>query len=182
MAFLGKPVMLRAMTRVAIIGNAGGGKSTLARALSTARNLPLYPVDRWQWRPGWEPVPEAEVAAAETSVLTGDRWIIDGFGPWPQIEARFERADAIVFVDLPFWRHLWWATKRQAKSVFAGRPDGPEGCPMLPVTVRLYRMMWWIHRELRPRLVAAVERQRDRKPIFHLRSPADIARFRAEFC
>lgn len=170
------------MTRVAIIGNAGGGKSTLARALGTSLALPYHAIDRWQWRPGWKAVPEAEVAAAEAPVLAGERWIIDGFGPWPQIEARFERADAIVFVDLPFWRHLWWATKRQAKSVFFGRPDGPEGCPMLPVTFRLYRMMWSIHRELRPRLIAAIERQRGKKPVFHLRSVAEIARFRAEFC
>jgi adenylate kinase family enzyme len=182
MAFAGAPAMLAGVTRVAIIGNAGGGKSTLARALSAARGLPLHAVDRWQWRPGWEAVPEAEVAAAEAEVLAADRWIIDGFGPWPQIEARFERADAIVLVDLPFRQHLWWATKRQAKALFVGRPDGPEACPMLPVTLRLYRMMWSIHRELRPRLIAAVERQRGAKPIFHLRSAADMARFRAQFC
>jgi adenylate kinase family enzyme len=40
------------MTRVAVIGNAGGGKSMLCRLLSDARKLPHFPVDIIQWRPG----------------------------------------------------------------------------------------------------------------------------------
>jgi adenylate kinase family enzyme len=36
------------MTRVAVIGNAGGGKSTLCRTLSRARQLPLFPIDQIQ--------------------------------------------------------------------------------------------------------------------------------------
>ena len=37
------------MKRVAVFGNAGGGKSTLARRLA---ELPLYPLDLIQFRPG----------------------------------------------------------------------------------------------------------------------------------
>ncbi len=48
------------MTRVAVIGNAAGGKSTLCRQLSHARKLPYFPVDKIQWRPGWHLVPESE--------------------------------------------------------------------------------------------------------------------------
>ncbi len=33
------------MTQVAVIGNAGGGKSTLSRRLSQAIGLPLYSID-----------------------------------------------------------------------------------------------------------------------------------------
>lgn len=36
------------MTKVAVIGNAGGGKSTMARALATAHNLPYVAVDHLQ--------------------------------------------------------------------------------------------------------------------------------------
>lgn len=182
MAFAARRAMLAGMTRVAIIGNAGGGKSTLARALSLARGLPHYPVDRLQWRPGWQLVPEAEFAAAQDAILERGRWIIDGVGPWATVEARFDRADTIILVDLPLWRHLWWATKRQVAAVFVGRPDGPKGCPMLPVTVRLYRMMWEIHRELRPRLLAAVAARAGGQRVFLIRSAAELAAFRAEFC
>ena len=53
---------------VAVIGNAAGGKSTLCRQLSHARKLPYFPVDKIQWRPGWQLVPESEFAAKRAAV------------------------------------------------------------------------------------------------------------------
>ena len=170
------------MTRIAVIGNATGGKSTLCRQLSAARNLPYFAIDRIQWRPGWKPVSAAEFAEAHADLLARPAWIIDGFGPWHEVKKRFDLADIIVFVDHPLWLHYWWATKRQVASIFFGRPDGPEGCPMLPVTFRLFRMMWRLHRDLRPKLLAEVTAQRTTKRVFHLRSPRELAKFRAQYC
>ncbi|TQV81683.1 flagellar protein FlaR [Denitrobaculum tricleocarpae] len=166
------------MTRVAVIGNAGGGKSTLCRAISDALGLPYHSIDKIQWLPGWEMMPEAEFHIRHESLIAGERWIIDGFGPWQDIERRFDAADTIVFIDLPLWRHLLWATKRQIRSVFLGRTDGPEGCPMWQVTFKLYRMMWWLHRKVRPKLIAAMDAYRADRDIIHLRSPRDIEGFR----
>ena len=42
------------MTRVAIIGNAGGGKSLLARYLGETLRLPVHTIDDVQWDPGWK--------------------------------------------------------------------------------------------------------------------------------
>ena len=170
------------MTRVAIIGNAGGGKSTLSRQLSQARALPYYAIDKIQWLPGWRLTPSAEFIRQHDAVLSLERWILDGYGPWESILKRFEAADTIIFVDLPLWLHYWWASKRQVKSVLWGRSDGPEGCPMLPVTVRLYKMMWWLHYEMRPKLLAAVESHRAKKTVFHLRSASALADFRRLYC
>ena len=36
------------MTRVAVIGNAGGGKSTMCRKLGQALDIAVYPVDKIQ--------------------------------------------------------------------------------------------------------------------------------------
>jgi adenylate kinase family enzyme len=170
------------MTRIAVIGNAGGGKSTLCRALSAARGLPYFPVDQIQWRPGWRLVPAAEFAAAHGALLARDTWIIDGFGPWDEVEKRFNAADTIIFVDLALWRHYWWAAKRQIVSVFWGRPDGPPGCPMWPVTLRLFKMMWRLHRDQRPRLLAAIAARRGAKCVIHIRSPRELSTFRATYC
>ena len=52
---------------------------------------------------------------------------------------------------------------------------------MLPVTLRLYRMMWRLHRDSRPKLLAAIERQRY-KPVFHIYSPRALADFRTRYC
>jgi adenylate kinase family enzyme len=40
------------MKKVAVFGNASGGKSTLARRLPDLTQLPLYPLDLIQYRPG----------------------------------------------------------------------------------------------------------------------------------
>jgi adenylate kinase family enzyme len=171
-----------AMTRVAIIGNAAGGKSTLACKLAVAQRLPYHAIDRLQWLPGWRPAPPAQFDREHDAIIDGERWIVDGVGDHDAIARRLARADTVVFVDLPLRTHLWWATRRQVRSIFVGRPDGPDGCPMWRVTWRLYRMIWWIHRELRPQLRALVAAAMPAAQVFHLRSPREIAAFEREYC
>jgi adenylate kinase family enzyme len=48
------------MKRVAVFGNAGGGKSTLARHLADMTGLPLYVIDLMQFREGGAKVPQEE--------------------------------------------------------------------------------------------------------------------------
>jgi adenylate kinase family enzyme len=164
------------MQRVMVIGNAAGGKSTLCRALAARHALPCYSIDKILWQPNWVRTPEPEFTRAHEEILAGHRWLIDGYGPWVSIERRLSVADTIIFVDHPIWRHYWWATKRQIGSLFGGRADGPEGCPLLPVTLRLYTMMWQLHRKMRPQLLQAIEQHRPHTRIIHIRSPADLAR------
>ena len=165
------------MTRVMVIGNAGGGKSALCRAVSAAHGLPCFAVDDLQWKPNWVPTPAAEFRERHDALLAQERWLIDGYGPMASVEDRLRRCDTVIFVDHPFRIHLWWATKRQIKSLFFGRPDGPEGCPMWRVTFRLYRMMWRLHRDLRPKLVEEIERHADRIRVVRLTSPAELNAF-----
>jgi len=68
------------MKRVAVFGNAGGGKSTLARRLAELTGLPLYVVDMMQFRAGGAKVPQEEFLQAHADLLRRDEWIIDGFG------------------------------------------------------------------------------------------------------
>ena len=165
------------MTRVAIIGNAGGGKSTLGRMLSHALGIELFSIDLVQWKPGWVRAPLEEIQQQHAAVLARERWIIDGWGPPETIRERFEAADTIVLVDLPLLIHYWWALKRQWMCIFRPRPDGPDRCPMLPMTWSLLKMIWTIHRYARPDLLALVDTYRDRKDVFHLRSRRGLRRF-----
>ena len=165
------------MTRVAVIGNAGGGKSTLCARLGKALQLPVYPIDKIQWKPGWVAASREEFNRQHDALLALDRWIIDGWGPWDAIATRFEAADTIIFVDHPLFIHYWWALKRQVHCLFRPRPDGPEGCPMLPMTWPLLRMIWTIHWSLRPRLCELVNAFRESKQVIHLRSPRALEQF-----
>jgi adenylate kinase family enzyme len=168
------------MTKIAIIGNAGGGKSTVARELSARLGLPLHPIDQFQWRPGWRPVPREEFAAAHASILVQDRWIIDGWGDFEFIEERFRVADTIVLIDYPLWRHYGWSLKRQFGCLFRARADGPPGCPMLPMTWPLLKMIWWIDRHSLPRLRQLLPSPSGGKAVYHIRRVSDLSRLWAD--
>jgi adenylate kinase family enzyme len=55
--------------RVAIFGNAGGGKSTLARRLAGLTRLPLHSIDMMQFMAGGDAVPDDEYLKAHAEVL-----------------------------------------------------------------------------------------------------------------
>jgi adenylate kinase family enzyme len=168
------------MTRIAIIGNAGGGKSTVARRLRDLLELPLHSIDLMQWRPGWRAIPKEEFSKAHAALLVEPRWIIDGWGDFDAIENRFSQADTIVLVDYPLWRHYWWAIKRQFMCLFRSRIDGPPGCPMLPMTWPLLKMLWAIDKHAMPMLRALVDSQRDHKEVFHIRTLSELLAFHRE--
>jgi adenylate kinase family enzyme len=168
------------MTRIAIIGNAGGRKSTLSRRLRDLLRLPLHPIDQLQWRPGWQRTPEHEFTAAHAKLLSEPRWIIDGWGDFAAIEERFRQSDTIILVDYPLWRHYWWAIKRQFVCLFRPRIDGPPGCPMLPMTWPLLKMLWAIDQNAMPRLRVLVAAQSNAKKVFHIRTLGDLKAFYLE--
>ncbi len=56
------------MKKVAVFGNTGGGKSTLSRKLSEMTNLPLYVLDKIQYKPGGVQVPYEEYIAEVRSL------------------------------------------------------------------------------------------------------------------
>ena len=170
------------MTRIAIIGNAGGGKSALSRKLSRTLGIDRFPIDRLQWKPGWVPAPHEEIRKRHAAILARGRWIIDGWGPRDTILARFEAADTIIFVDHPLSVHYWWAIKRQIMCLFRPRPDGPEGCPMLPMTWPLLKMIWVIHHQARPELFRLITAHSEGKQVFYIRSPHELRRFIAAYC
>ena len=171
------------MSRVAIIGNAGGGKSTLAKKLSKSKGLPLYPVDKIQWKPKWTPAPQEEIRSKLDQLIEKELWIIDGWGPWDCLEKRFEAADTIIFVDFPLRIHFWWAAKRQLKAVFMPWTiEKPTGCNLVPITFRMFQMIWTIHRESLPKLSKMVDSFRGSRDVIHLRSLSDLQRFQSQHC
>ena len=93
----------RRPTRVAVFGNAGGGKSTIARRLAELTGHPLYVIDMMQFRTRGVKVPQHEFVQAHAELLRRDKWIIDGFGSAALSWERFAVADTLVYVDLPLF-------------------------------------------------------------------------------
>ena len=178
---LGVPETLYAnslrMRKVAVFGNAGGGKSTLARALAGLTNLPLYPLDMIQYRAGGGEVPRDQYLRAHAELLSRDAWIIDGYGCRASAWERFASADTLIYVDLAFLTHFLWITKRLLKGIFVTPEGWPERSPILSSSIQSYRVLWLCHRHLTPRYRALVSEARRHKRVHHLQSSAEIRAF-----
>jgi adenylate kinase family enzyme len=89
------------MQRIAVVGSAGSGKTTVARELADRLRLPHIELDAIFHQPGWEPMPDDEFAEQVSVAIAGDRWITDGNYQRVSRPIIWPRADTIVFLDLP---------------------------------------------------------------------------------
>ena len=160
-----------------MFGNAGGGKSTLARRLAELTGLPLHVVDMMQFRAGGAKVPHEEFLQAHADLLHRDEWIIDGFGNVTTAWHRFAAADTLVYVDLPLWVHYSWVTKRFVKGLFADPEGWPDNSPLWSSTLSSYRVIPLCHRNLTPRYRQLVAEAAASKRVHHLRSLSQVQAF-----
>ena len=165
------------MKRVAIFGNAGGGKSTLARELAAITGLPLAVVDMLQFREGGAVVPQEEFLQAHARLIANDAWIIDGFGGVALAWERFEAADTLIHVDLPLAAHTLGVTTRLVKGLFADPEGWPKGSPVVRSSISSYRVLWPCHTRLTPKYRSYLSEVAQRKRVFRLRSRAEVGQF-----
>lgn len=158
--------------KIAVVGNAGGGKTTLSRRLAQLHGLPLTHVDAIQFVPGMKIRAHKESIQMLSEIQNSPAWIIDGYGPLDIIEKRFALADRIVFIDLPLWRHYWWCTKRQIQSLWSPRKELPEGCEEVSIqhTLKIYKTLWKVHTKMRPELLRIFARDKNKNKMIFVRS------------
>jgi len=165
------------MKRVAVFGNAGGGKSTLAKRLAELTRLPLYPVDKMQFRAGGDAVPHDEYLKVHAELLRREAWIIDGFGCVSSAWERFSAADTLIYVDLSLLTHYRLVTKRFIKGLLVSPEGWPDNSPLWSSTLSSYRVLPLCHRHLTPRYRQLVADATASKRVHHLQSPAQIRSF-----
>jgi adenylate kinase family enzyme len=166
-----------AMKKVAVFGNAGGGKSTLSKRLSENTGLPLYILDKIQFLSGDIEVPQEEYKRTHDRILATDRWIIDGFGCRETLWVRLNEADSLVYVDLPLYLHFWLVTKRFITGYFKPPEGWPKDSPILQSSLSSYRVLWLCHKYLTPKYREYIKKAQNSKNVYHLRSIEQIAQF-----
>ena len=103
--------------KLAVVGNTGSGKTTLARQLATDLGVPHVELDSLFWRPGWEMTPTEEFRARVEEALRGDGWVADGnyFG---RLGARvLTEAQFVVWLDPPLRTIVWRLLRRTMRRV-----------------------------------------------------------------
>ena len=165
------------MKKVAVFGNAGGGKSKLSKQISARANLPLYVLDKIQYRHDGSNIPAQEFKNIHEQILVSEQWLVDGFGSLDTLWQRLDQADTLVYVDLPLLRHFWWVTKRFLTGLFVPPEGWPQGCPVFQSSMNSYRVLWLCHRRLTPKYRDYVAKSRNHKRVVHLQSVKDIQQF-----
>ena len=168
------------MKKVAIFGNAGGGKSTLARRLAQKTGLPLYTIDKLKYRAGGAAVPHDHYLRVHSALLEEDEWILDGFGCVDSAWERFAAADTLIHVDLPLLTHWWWVSKRLLQGLCSNPEGWPEKSPVLKSSLNSYRVLWPCHTRLTPAYRKVIAEAGGSKSVYQLTSPAAIKKFSAE--
>lgn len=102
------------MLKAIVIGSPGAGKSTFARKLRDATNLPLYYLDMLWHKPDQTNISTEEFEIRLAEILKRDKWIIDG-NYQRTLETRLRACDTVFFLDFPLEVCLFGAESRIGK-------------------------------------------------------------------
>ena len=161
------------MQRVVVLGCGGAGKTAVSNALAERTGLPVVYLDRIFWRAGWQPTPRDEARAVLDVTIAEERWILDG--NWLSVgDARFERADTVVFLDIPRTTCLARVIRRAVRDRRTGRPDLPEGCRE-GFDWTFLKWIWNFGRDDRPRILETLAAFSG--TVVHLRSAHEVKQY-----
>jgi adenylate kinase family enzyme len=159
----------------------GSGKTTLGRELARRLDVPFLELDALVHGPAWAELPDEELRAQVEPVVASDGWVIDGTYRGKLGTLVLDRAELVVWLDLPVrvWlprlvrrtlrrvvrrEELWNGNRETLLTAFWGRDS----------------LLAWAFRTSRrrrrdwPTELAAF-------PVVRLRTPADVDRFLARF-
>ena len=155
------------MTRVAVIGPGGAGKSHIARQLGEAVGARVVELDRLFWRPGWveTPAPEwKEIQRQELHADTMQLWL--------------DAADTIVFLDVSPFVATWRVSRRRLSGDDRSTaPDGCEPAPAYRALVKFLLYQWEYRSKIRPEILRILKRRRGQAEIAVLRTPQEVDAF-----
>ena len=165
------------MKKIAVFGKPGGGKSTLSKKLAAATGIELYPLDLIEYRKNGERVSHSEYSKAHEKIIHSENWIIDGLGSLDSFWSRIDAADTIVYIDLPYWVHYWWVTKRFIKGVIV-KPEGwPDGSSVLKGTLASWKYLRLSPKFWTPELYKKLQEFSINKSLYRINSISELNSF-----
>jgi adenylate kinase family enzyme len=106
--------------KIAVVGTSGSGKTTVARELARRLGVPHVELDSLYHGPGWTETPPEEFRRRVAAATDADGWVVDGNYDSKLGELVLERADTVVWLDLPLRVALTRVTRRTIRRIRAG--------------------------------------------------------------
>lgn len=173
------------MKRVSVVGNAGSGKSRLARRIADTLGVPYVELDAIHHLPGWTPIDPEELLARVAAVATTDAWVIDGNYRTVVVDGPvWQRADTVVWLDLPRRTVMRQVTARTLRRIIRreelwnGNREPLRNLFAWDAHRSIIRWAWTQHDKYRERFGSAMASPTlDRIEFVRLRSHAEAERW-----
>jgi adenylate kinase family enzyme len=159
--------------KIAIIGNPGSGKSTCARNIHKILNVPLYHLDRHYWKPGWQRPNREEFARIHHELCDRENLIIEGLAT-RHFEYRAQKADIIIFLDIPLATCIYRILKRAFLNYGKEGFASPAGCPERLPDREFMHYVWTFNRVHQPVVLSLLATYKSTKKIFIIQDESAV--------
>lgn len=165
------------MTRIAIVGTVGSGKTSLAQALAARLHAPHVELDALRFGPQWHERPPTERARQVSSLLAMPNWVVDGNDEALR-DAVWLSADLLVWFDHPLRTSLARLLRRTLARLWSTSRLPGGASEQWRRTLGPNSVVWWAmrsHRRRRAELQALLRQPRyGHLRVIRLREPADL--------
>jgi adenylate kinase family enzyme len=112
-------MMAGPIRRVSVVGSSGSGKTTFGAQLAARLGIPHIELDAIWWGANWTHLDAETFARRVDTATAADAWVCDGnFSAVRPIV--LERADTVVWLDLPLRTCLARILRRTARRIRSG--------------------------------------------------------------
>lgn len=165
--------------KIAIIGCAGSGKTTLSLHMQKFFNLPVIHLDKHYWKPNWQMPDFSEFYSIHYDLCQEPSWIMDGMYVRALLP-RIMHADMIIFLDMPryicIWRMLWRLARNRGKVSASGAHECPERFDF-----NFLKFVWHFNKRFRDKILFMIKDFESEKPVYILRSVQEVKSFLEQF-
>jgi adenylate kinase family enzyme len=132
--------------RVSVIGGSCVGKTTLSRELAGRLGVPHIELDALHHDAGWQEAPADVLQARVDSALAAapDGWVADGNYHGKLGTSVLERADTVVFLDLPFRLTLRRVLRRTLRRIVTREELWNGNRESLRLSLSRHSIVWWV--------------------------------------
>ncbi len=169
--------------RILVKGASGAGKTTLAAELGRRLDLPCFELDAFHHGPNWRAASATELQSKVLAVLDDSRgWIVDGNYDSKLGTIVADRAELIVWLDLPLPTKIWRLVGRSGWRLLRGEALWNGNRETL-------KGLFWGRDALFAWAIGTHFRQRQHwpsqlagRPLARLCTPNEVERWLGEFC